>query len=171
MVAGSGSVRKKKGNCLNCIHRCCFCYPAEFLSTLQIDFTTKAKLLAFVHCLGSIDFLSKFSSGVKLAAGKNHTIREVLLLPQLIRSIIDPHMVMDTRIKEQGARLLGKMFGSRRTTLKDYEKVYVFMFGEISFLELREIRHNLYKRNAQTSIRVISNTICSSVSILQRFSG
>jgi hypothetical protein len=132
------------------------CPVDEFLSTLQIDFTKKAKLLAFVHCLGSIDvreligkseqeeklidFLSNFTSGVKLPAGKNHTIQELLLLPQLIRSIVDPCMVMDMRIKEQSARLLGKMFGSRRTTLKDYEKVYVFVFGGISFLELREIR-------------------------------
>jgi hypothetical protein len=163
------------------------CPVDELLNTMEIDFVKKVKLLAFVHCFGSIDvneligksdkekefidFLSNFSSGVKLAKGKSHTIRELLLLPQLIRSIVDPQMGIDIRIKEQSAKLLGKMFGSKRTTLKDYEKVYVFVFGGISFLELREIRQICAKGNPQISIKVISDTICSSMSILSHFSG
>jgi hypothetical protein len=161
------------------------CPVDEILSTVQGDFAEKAERLGYAHCLGStdvskfvgeseqeeelIDFLSNFSSGVKLATEKSHAVRELLLLPQLIRSIVDPRAVVDARIKEQGGGLLGKMFGPRRTTLKDYEKVYVFVFGGISFLELKEIRQACVKGNSQISIRVISDTICSAMATMRRF--
>jgi hypothetical protein len=94
---------------------------------------------------------------------------ELLLLPQLIRSIVDPRAAVDARMKEHGGGLLGKMFRQRSTTLNDDEKVYVFVFGGISFLELKEIRQVCVKGNPPISIRVISDTICSAISVLPRF--
>jgi hypothetical protein len=153
------------------------CPVAEFLRDVQISLPDKLKLFAFAHCLGSanvaglvgksepesklVDFLSNYSSGVRLAQNKGHTVRELLLLPQLVRSIVDPEVPVDARITTHGSSLLGKMFGPRTMTLKDYERVYVVVFGGVSFLELREIRRVCANGNPRIAVRVISDTICS----------
>jgi hypothetical protein len=116
------------------------------------------------------EFLSDYTSGVRLAQGKSHTVRELLRLPRIIRSIVDPQAALDDKIKEQGSRLLGKMFGPRRGTLKDYERIYVFVFGGIAFSELREIRQICAKGNQKIAITVVSDTICSAMSVLPDFS-
>jgi hypothetical protein len=162
------------------------CPVDEFVNSLRIDFATRAKLLAFVHCLGSIEvsslvggsdqeqalvaFLSHFTSGVKLSPEKSHSVRDLFLLPQVIKSIVDQQAAVDARVKDSGTGLLGRMFGPRRTTLKDYERVYVFVFGGISFAELKEIRRICANGNMNISIKVISDTICASMSILPTFS-
>jgi hypothetical protein len=154
----------------------------ELLNGLQVDFVKKAKLIADVHCLrttdihtivGSsdaekkvVDFLANFSSGVTLASRKSQIAKELLLLPKLVRSIVDQQTSIDPRIKGANAKLLGRMFGSKRITLKDFDKVYLFVFEGISFFELKEIRQDCARGNHRISIRVISDTICSSMSVL-----
>jgi hypothetical protein len=141
-----------------------------------LNTTQKNQLRAFVHCFGDSqiengdddhDFLTNFSSGVTLEVGESHTVKEMLMLPQLVRSIVAPHAQLDPRIRSlPSGGMLGGMLRSRGVALRDCRTVYVVVFGGISFLELREIRQVCAKGNQQIAVRVISDTICSAVKLL-----
>jgi hypothetical protein len=148
------------------------CSPEDLIDNLDLNPAQKKQLTSFVQCFtGSCielpddrGFLRRFSSGVQLEVGGSHTVNEMLMLPQLVRSIVAPQAQLDPRINTASSGATRR--GPRATPLRSCSRVYVVVFGGISFLELREIKQICAKGNQQMEVRVISDTICSAVKLL-----
>ena len=164
----------------------------EMLESFPLDLGKYLRLCAFAHMIEPIDakkfvgsaseqcgggmsevrdeeqqmsIFDNCSSGVKLALGKSHRMRELFLLPKLIQSIVDKNVDMDGRIQGSTQGLLGTfgIFG-KKGGLKDCKKIFVFVFGGISFFEMREITELLGKY-PDVDLRIFSDTICSAIDL------
>ena len=108
-------------------------------------------------------------SGVELEMGKTLSADRIHYLPQLIESIVNPQKPVSDDIKGGGSGILGmiSMFGAKRYDLKQFKKVFVVVFGGMSFFEMRKINEICDKFKSGTEIQVISDTICSSFDLLK----
>lgn len=165
----------------------------EILESVALDVGKYLRLVAFAHMIEPVDIdrfvtaaseecgggmsevrskeeqaavLEMCSSGVKLGLGKTHRLRDLYVLPRLIQSILDKNMEVDTRIQGSGRGLLGSLFG-KKNGLKECKKIFVFVFGGISFFEMKEINELLTKFR-DIELKVFTDTLSSSIDLFSR---
>lgn len=105
-------------------------------------------------------------SGVNLNPTNQNTMSSLYALPHILQGILLKNKEIDSRIQVPHSGFLGKMFGTSKYSLKDFQTVYVIILGGISFYELSLIQTIIKKSDTNVKLHFISDSICSSHKVI-----
>ncbi|OHT02896.1 hypothetical protein TRFO_06952 [Tritrichomonas foetus] len=114
------------------------------------------------------NILSGCSSGVDLEPENSYSFSEIHYLPKLLSFLFDKNATIDNEIVTSSPSLLGSFFKSSNSTLKDFNKIYIFVLGGISFFELAELEKMKKSSNTNIDFHICSDTICSSINLFKK---
>ena len=105
--------------------------------------------------------LSKCKSGVELEPDEPCSFKDLFYLPSLLRFIFQKDASLnDGIVTSNSTTLLGSFLSGQSTSLKDFNVIYVFIIGGISFYEVSEIHKMIKQKNTTTQFHIFTDSVC-----------
>lgn len=110
--------------------------------------------------------LTHCNSGVHLRPTAQNSRKSLYALPELLRGVLQRDSPLDSRIQSPHSGLLGKMFRARTRSLCDFDDVYIFVIGGVSFYELSLLTSLIASGDTSAHIHVLSDSLSASHCVL-----